>query len=95
MAAEYEIEEGVKNLKAEVETGDGNIVTKEKMVSAAKQLLQPEFQPILQALLKILPNYEDMLVRHLLSFPIIVLQWQSFIFLTSIQLDFQVQNKVK
>lgn len=77
MAAEYEIEEGVRNLKAEVETGDGNIVTKEKMVSAAKQLLQPEFQPILQALLKILPNYEDMLVRNLLSFLIIVLKWQS------------------
>ena len=95
MAAEYEIEEGVKNLKAEVEKGDGNIVTKEKMVSAAKQLLQPEFQPILQALLKILPNYEDMLVRHFLSFLIIVLQWQSFIFLTSIQLNFQDQNKVK
>ena len=67
MAAEYEIEEGVKNLKAEVETGDGNIVTKEKMVSAAKQLLQPEFQPILQALLKILPDYEDMLVENVVK----------------------------
>lgn len=65
MATEYEnFEEGpVMNLKAEVETGDGNIITQEKMVKAAKQMLQPEFQPIIQALLKSMPHYEDILVR--------------------------------
>ena len=65
LKAEVETGDGnivVPKLKAEVETGDGNIVTKDQMVKAAKQLLQPEFQPVLQALLQYLPNYEDMLV---------------------------------
>lgn len=69
MATQYEnFEEGpAMNLKAEVEMGDGNIITQEKMAKAAKQMLQPEFQPIIQALLQSMPHYEDILVENVVK----------------------------
>lgn len=56
---------GVIGLKPELEMPDGNILSKEKMVQAAKQMLQPEFQAVLQAMLKHMPHNKDYLVRLL------------------------------
>lgn len=83
MAAEYEnFEEGsMMNMQAEAETGDGgviglkpeieipdgNIISKEKMVHAAKQMLQPEFQAILQAMLKHMPHNKDFMVENVVK----------------------------
>lgn len=44
-------------------------VKKEEVYEAAKKMMGREFQHVLAALLKILPDYEEMLVKFILIIP--------------------------
>lgn len=46
-------------------------VKKEEVYEAAKKMMGREFQHVLAALLKILPDYEEMLVKFILIIPLL------------------------
>lgn len=54
------------------EPGMEGSVKKEEVFEAAKKMMGREFQTVLAALLKILPDYEDMLVKFILITPLLV-----------------------
>lgn len=54
------------------EPGMEGSVKKEEVFEAAKKMMGREFQTVLAALLKILPDYEDMLVKFILITPLFI-----------------------
>lgn len=54
------------------EPGMEGSVKKEEVYEAAKKMMGREFQTVLAALLKILPDYEDMLVKFILITPLFI-----------------------
>lgn len=54
------------------EPGMEGSVKNEEVFEAAKKMMGREFQTVLAALLKILPDYEDMLVKFILITPLLV-----------------------
>lgn len=54
------------------EPGMEGSMKKEEVFEAAKKMMGREFQTVLAALLKILPDYEDMLVKFILITPLFI-----------------------